>query len=124
MCPMLPQAAVAFEKLLERRRAIRLSPRPQDHVMRPGNGVDAVDLNKADPLDQVMQGLPRGGAHRGLGQGVSVQEKTAGAGVRDQLGHRQAVTLQSVSAKAGIVTKCKGSTGCKPLLRAYYPIVS
>jgi hypothetical protein len=73
--------------------------------MRPRNGVDAVDLHKADPLDQVVQGLPRSRSGRRLGQGVSVKKQAAGTGVRDQDGHPQALALRSVSANGGFVTR-------------------
>ena len=92
--------------------------------MRPGHGVDAVDLDKADPLDQVVQSLPRGWSNRSLGQGMSLKKQTAGAGVGDQLGHPQPVTLQSVSGYIGFVTSWLGPAGCKTRLNTYYPLVS
>ena len=52
--------------------------------MRPGDGVDAVHLHKADPADQVVQRLARGGANGRLSQGVAIQEQATGAGVGDQ----------------------------------------
>lgn len=69
--------------------------------MRPGDGVDAVHLHKADPVDQVMQGLTGGGAGRGLGQGVTMQKQATRAGVGDQVGHPKGVAPLVLSANAG-----------------------
>ena len=92
--------------------------------MRPGDGVDAVDLDEPDPLDQVVQGLARGGAPGRLGKRVAMQEQGAGAEVRDQGGHPQAVTLQTVSANARIVTFGNRAADCIASIRAYYLVVS
>ena len=91
--------------------------------MRPSDGIDAVDLDEADPLDQVLQGLPRGRARGRFGQGVTVKKQAAGAGVQDQLWHLQAVSLQSVSTKVGNVTKSFVPSGCKPRISAYLSLI-
>ena len=50
--PVFEYCAVAFMQLLQCLGAVGLAAAPQDHVMRPGDGVDAVDLDKADAVDQ------------------------------------------------------------------------
>ena len=48
-------SAVGFEQAFQRLGPVAATPRPQDHVMRAGNGVDAVHLHKADTVDQGCQ---------------------------------------------------------------------
>ena len=59
----------------------------QNHVMRAGDGVDAVDLHKTDAVDEIGQRLPRGRTSRSLGQRVTVQKQAAGSGVGKQGQH-------------------------------------
>ena len=50
--PMFEQRPVFFQRRGEVLGSVRLAPGIKDHVMRTRNRVDAIDLNKAEPLDQ------------------------------------------------------------------------
>ena len=53
MGPMFKKQAIPFKEPRQMRRAIGLSPRKQDHVMRPFDGVDAVELYETEFFDQL-----------------------------------------------------------------------
>ena len=97
MRPVFKQGAVGLGQGFERGRAVALATRPQDHVVRAGDGVDAVNLHETDAGDETGQIGTLGWAGRGLGQRMFVQEKAAGKGV----GKLHAATL----ASAGIAAK-------------------
>jgi hypothetical protein len=92
--------------------------------MRAGDGVDAVDLHKADPLDQVVQCLSARRACRSFRKRVTVQKKTAGGGVWYQCGHPNGLSLQKVSANAGFAPTSAACVLDKDGRIAYYPVVS
>jgi hypothetical protein len=89
---------------LQGSRAKGLPPRPQDHLVRAGNGIDAIHLHKADAVDQIMQRLSRGRAGRPLGQRMAVKEQKPRGTVLHQVGHSLGVSLQKVSENAGFVS--------------------
>jgi hypothetical protein len=52
MRPMLPQSAVIFVQGFKMRGLIGRQPRKQNHIMRPRQGVDTVQLHKTKTVDQ------------------------------------------------------------------------
>ena len=58
MRSMFPQAPVALQQLLQRHRREALPPRPEERVTRPGDGIDALHLDKPDPPDEIIERLP------------------------------------------------------------------
>ncbi len=55
MGPVLEQSAVLFDERLQILPPIGLVARKQDLVMRPLDPLDAVDLDKAEIMDQLQQ---------------------------------------------------------------------
>ena len=71
---MLEQIFVAFVKLFEMLRAITWFAGKQNQVMRTRNSIDAVELHKAQPLNQLEQIRAMGCALGGLQQSVPIQK--------------------------------------------------
>ena len=74
MSPVLKKRAVALIQPLKMRCAISRSARKQDHVMRAGDRVDAVELNKAEFFDQGGKISAFARACRRLAQSVTMQK--------------------------------------------------
>ncbi len=66
MGPMLEQGAVAFKQRRQMLRPVALPPRPEDHVMRAFDRVDAVDLHEAEAADEVQEVIAPGRTCRRL----------------------------------------------------------
>ena len=84
MGPMLEQRPVTLGQRGKGARAIGRTAREEDHVVRPLDGVDAVDLHEAQPTDQRQQVSPPRLARREPGERVALEEQPAGVAVRDQ----------------------------------------
>ena len=65
---MLEQAALVLEQAAQQLRPVALVAREQDHVMRARDGLDAVDLDEAQALDQREQAVGRELAAGRLGE--------------------------------------------------------
>jgi hypothetical protein len=55
MGPSFKSFAAAIYHFTQRGRAIALLPGPQNQIMRPGEGVDTVDLHKFQVTQRLMQ---------------------------------------------------------------------
>ena len=78
MGPVLEQRLVALIEAFEIVGAIRGPPGKQDHVMGAGDRVDAVQLHKTQPVDQIQQVSPFGPTRRLFGQRMTVHEQRTG----------------------------------------------
>lgn len=77
MRPVFEETVIPLQKRRQVPLFVGLSSRENDFVMGPANRVDAVDLHKPDPFDQIQQVQPLGRPNRSLGQGVTVKEDPA-----------------------------------------------
>lgn len=80
MRPVFPDRALRMQAV-KRRGFVGLAARPQDHLMRAGNRVDAIDLHETDAVDQRGQIGALAGAGRRFGQRVSIEKQRAGIGI-------------------------------------------
>jgi hypothetical protein len=72
---------------LERRRPVGVVAREQDHVMGAGHRADAVELEKAEPLDQVEHAAGRQAAARRIGEPLEMKHQAPGLVGGDSHGH-------------------------------------
>lgn len=79
--PVFEQCLVRLIKTLQVLRTIPRAAREQDHVVRTGHGVDAVQLYEPKPVDQLMQITPSGSSRRLFGQRMPVEEQPSGLAI-------------------------------------------
>ena len=109
--PVFPQGAVFLYQVVQRVGLVGLAARPQDHVVGAFDRVDAVNLDKADAVDQGRQGRAGGRTRWRFGQGVAVKEQAAGQRVQDQ--HGGTLTGAGAGAKRQIALVRLGRDGVK-----------
>ena len=104
MGPVLEDRPVPLVQKAQRLRPVGLPPRPEDHVVRPLDGVDAVDLDEAEPADQGQQVRAPRGAGRRFRQSVAIEEDAPGVAVADpRVVHRSEPRCsESLRASSGI----------------------
>lgn len=77
MSPMFEQMAVALQQRLEMLRPISLPAGKQNHVVRPLDRIDAVDLNKSEAFDEGVQRRTACRSCRLLRQRMAIEKKPA-----------------------------------------------
>ena len=77
MGPMLKQIPPPLRQSLELARPIPPPPGRKDHMMRPLDRADAVDLYEAKTADQIKKAVIRERAPNGIGQRVAREKETA-----------------------------------------------
>ena len=93
--PVLERRAVARHQMVQRLGPIAPSPGPQDHVMGPRQGADAVHLHEAEIVQHAAEVRPPADARLGPQQQVAVQEQTSGASIVETgAGHPRTIPAQ------------------------------
>src|SRR6056297_461084 len=81
--PMLERGPAARDQSLKGRRTVAPAPAPQDEVMGPRKGVDAVNLHESQPVEHAVQIGARAGPRFRSQQQVTVQKQTPGSLIWD-----------------------------------------
>lgn len=88
MGPVFEQRAVCLIKPLQILRTIAGPPREQDQIMRPRNGIDAVQLNKTQIVDHTAQIRAFTRPGRRISQSMAMQKnRPRGLGIQPRSGH-------------------------------------